>query len=872
MVDDPSMIFRDERDAVSHEDAQRCAWLEELTRTRNFLTPLRGVSASSLPENQLLERFVHGMRTELLEFGAIIDSAAGVAQLNSVQLASLVENTKEQSAVVDSAAAAIAEVDRGAAHVAQTTEGLRAVTATMAASTSGYDAGIERIIAALRRLRATVATAAEFATATETSASGIITFLDRLRRIARQARLLAINAAIEAAHLGELGRGFVIVADQIKALSSSTAESAQNVSAIHKELDESSSRVEHAIGGAADILDALEGDLQQARAGSARANASIAEIDSAIGDVATIAAEQSASLSSIASGVDQLAHYAQDVKHAAERAGNLALGEAIARLKETIGTYRLGERVTDSATSVALDRFSPEIQAAAEALRARVDTDQREMLTAIMAVAVSIARNSFEWKAITTSLDGLQRQLEATTTAIEETAAGADLAGIASRRMRVSLDAMRSGFGTSVDELQRALERVMRIREVVAETDSSVVATTAAAERAAAILDLIDSISSETTLLSFNAAIEAAHAGEAGSGFGIIANEIRLLAEGTSQSTQEIASVIGGIAQASHAMIATSASAEKESADVQTETASVQETISSLRGKLDTTLERAGEVATIVDQQLVALSNVRSAAEIATRRVQSDTAAATDSRRIELAMLGMRAHALAAHRPLGIVAEGIRHIGLRVAEKMDGVFEAALIQGSIRIDDCFDTAYVPLVGEKIATLGRLFDVSRVPASGFNPPKFATRYDRAIEDGFNALIDAAVPEHPSIKAMFAVDLNGYCFGHYHQCRKDWSGDYTRDLNDNRIKRFFEDELSLRCSRVGLGPASDDLPKRTPYAVFRERGCTLAQSDLRPWAIFTYARDTGIVYNDLSVSLFAQSKRVGTIRIIYDADAV
>jgi hypothetical protein len=38
------------------------------------------------------------------------------------------------------------------------------------------------------------------------------------------------------------------------------------------------------------------------------------------------------------------------------------------------------------------------------------------------------------------------------------------------------------------------------------------------------------------------------------------------------------------------------------------------------------------------------------------------------------------------------------------------------------------------------------------------------------------------------------------------------------------------------------------------------------------VFTYARDTGVVYNDLSVALYAQSRRVGTIRVLYDADVV
>ena len=85
----------------------------------------------------------------------------------------------------------------------------------------------------------------------------------------------------------------------------------------------------------------------------------------------------------------------------------------------------------------------------------------------------------------------------------------------------------------------------------------------------------------------------------------------------------------------------------------------------------------------------------------------------------------------------------------------------------------------------------------------------------------AVIDAAVPRHPAIVAMFGVDLNGFCFGHYRDCRRDWTGDHAADLNGNRIKRFFEDALSLRCARVGLGGAAEQLPPRTPYARFRER---------------------------------------------------
>ena len=502
----------------------------------------------------------------------------------------------------------------------------------------------------------------------------------------------------------------------------------------------------------------------------------------------------------------------------------------------------------------------------------RVDDDQREILSIVTAIAVSVARNSYEWRAIATALGSLHAELGTTTHAIDETAAGAAIAAQASQAMRRSLDAMRAGFAASVDDLQQALERVVRVRDDVQHAESYVAATSSASARAAAILDLIDTISSETTLLSLNAAIEAAHAGSAGSGFGVIADEIRSLADTTARATQQIVAVIDSISGASGSMTQTTAQAVAQTVDVHDETTRMRTAVAELRGKLDETLGRTAEVAGIVEQQLAALGDVRRATEIAVKRVESDTVDATDGRRIELAMLGMRAHALAAQRPLGTVAERVREIGFAVAAEMDAVFDAALARGTVSLDDCFDTNYAEITGPAIGRLARLFDVSRVPERGFDPPKYATRYDAAVEEGCNRLIDEYVPKLASIKSMFAVDLNGYCFGHHRECRQAWTGNYATDLSNNRIKRFFEDELSLRCSRVGLGEASDRLPKRTPYARMRELGCTLQLGSERPWAIYTYARDTGIVYNDLSVALFAGGRRAGTIRIIYDADVV
>ena len=97
------------------------------------------------------------------------------------------------------------------------------------------------------------------------------------------------------------------------------------------------------------------------------------------------------------------------------------------------------------------------------------------------------------------------------------------------------------------ESINHSIDGITQVKAETTELAQDINNLGAYSEKIDNIVDIIEGISNQTNLLALNAAIEAARAGESGRGFGIVAEEIRKLAEETAESTENIADLISQI-------------------------------------------------------------------------------------------------------------------------------------------------------------------------------------------------------------------------------------------------------------------------------------------------------------------------------------
>jgi len=201
---------------------------------------------------------------------------------------------------------------------------------------------INRIKSLARQMDTTTGTIQQLGQDSE----NIGTVLEVIRGIAEQTNLLALNAAIEAARAGEQGRGFAVVADEVRSLASRTQQSTQE---IHE-------MIERLQGGARRAVAAMEENQNSTTQGMEQANKLNEFLDRAVHSVMI----SSDMITQIASTAEEQSMVAEEINHNVLKIGDVAelsvqgaqrtslVGEELTRqsehLKQLVERFKVGEQ------------------------------------------------------------------------------------------------------------------------------------------------------------------------------------------------------------------------------------------------------------------------------------------------------------------------------------------------------------------------------------------------------------------------------------------------------------------------------------------------------------------------------------------------